>query len=267
MVAAVGGDVTFADVARRGQPLDGELVVDAHTHMGGSMTHYYVPQGESGPLVDYMDIYGIDAACTFAYAGVTSDFVYGNDQVAAAQAAHPERVIGYATLNANYPEEVVAELDRCERLGLKGIKLISGYQGHSEETERFFPVYEWAQQHRKIILSHQWGRPEFLAALAPRYPDVAFLIGHLNLDYAPVVRSQDNVYTTTTFVPWPAAIEQALAAFGDEKVLFGSDFPDLDVSLNLGPLLTAKVSDDSKRRVLGLNMQRLLCEHGVPGWD
>lgn len=249
--------MSFAEIARAGRALEGELVIDAHTHLG-LMSHYHVPRAEAGELVAYMDRYGIDRACTFAFAGIMSDFVYGNDLVAEAVRAYPERFIGYVTLSANYPEEMLPELERCEALGLRGIKLIAGYQGQPEETERFFPVYEWAQAKRKIILSHQWGRPEFLDEIAGRYPDVSFHIGHLNLAYAPVVRRRDNVYTTTTFVPWPGAIEQAVQAFGAEKILFGSDFPDLDTSLNLGPLLTARISDADKRAILGLNMERVL---------
>lgn len=253
--------INFSQVARQGLALAGELVIDAHAHLG-VIEDYHVPWPEAADLVAYMDRYGIARACIFAFAGVGSDFVYGNDLVAAAVRSFPERFIGYATLNANYPEELVPELERAQGLGLRDIKLITAYQGHSEETERFLPVYEWAEAHRKIILSHQWGSADFLNKIAERYPHICFVIGHLNFAYAPVARARDNVYTTTTFVPWPGAIAAAVKAFGAEKILFGSDFPDLDVSLNLGPLLTAKIGDDEKRAILGLNMSRILETYG-----
>jgi predicted TIM-barrel fold metal-dependent hydrolase len=246
----------------QGQPLTGETIIDAHTHVGVSRS-YYLPRVTIGDLVSYMDRYGIAMACTFAFAGVGSDFGYGNDEVVEAVRMYPQRFIGYTVLNANYPEECIPELERTERLGLRGIKLISGYQGQPEETERFYPVYEWAQARKKIILSHQWGAPEFLTAIAARYPNVCFHVGHLNPAYAPIVRKYDNVYTTTTFVPWPGAIAEAVQTFGAEKILFGSDFPDLDASLNLGPLLTAKISDEDKRKILGGNMLRILKDYGV----
>ena len=254
--------LSFVEIARQGRPLAGEMVIDAHTHLG-LLTHYHVPRAGVDDLVAYMGRYGIARACTFAFAGVNSDFCYGNDLVAEAVRQYPAHFVGFATLNANYPEEMVPELERTARLGLRGIKLISAYQGHPEETERFFPVYEWAQARRRIILSHSWGAAAFLARVATAYPDVTFLIGHLNLGYAEVVRRHDNVYTTTTFVPWPGAIVQAVQAFGSEKMLFGSDFPDLDASLNIGPLLTARISDADKRAILGLNMQRILANAGI----
>jgi hypothetical protein len=244
-----------------GLAVEGELVIDAHAHLG-VLKDYFVPQPDPERLVAYMDRYGIDTACIFAFAGVGSDFMYGNDLVAQAVRAHPGRFIGYTTLNANYPEALIPELERAEGTGLRGIKLITAYQGQSEETERFFPVYDWANARRKIILSHQWGTADFLGRIAARYPDICFVIGHLNRSYAEVVRRQDNVYTTTTFVPWPGAIAQAVEWFGVPKILFGSDFPDLDTSLNIGPILTARISDEAKRRILGLNMRAILGAYG-----
>ncbi|NLE45583.1 MAG: amidohydrolase [Chloroflexi bacterium] len=252
--------LTLAQRVRMGLALTDELVIDAHAHLG-VFKDYFVPQPGADDLVNYMDRYGTDVACIFGFAGVNSDFVYGNDLVADAVRRYPKRFVGYTTLSANYPEDLIPELERCHALGLRGIKLISIYQGHPEDTERFIPVYDWANAHHSIVLSHQWGPPEFLARIAAQYPRVCFIIGHLNVAYAPIVRQHENVYTTTTFVPSPVAIVQAVESFGAEKILFGSDFPDLDVSLNVGPLLTARISDEHKRMILGRTMQRLLSEH------
>jgi predicted TIM-barrel fold metal-dependent hydrolase len=250
----------FEQLVRLGQAVQGELVIDSHIHMG-VLKDYFVPQPEAERLVACMDRYGIGLACASAFAGVGSDFIFGNNLVAEAVRAYPQRFFGYTILNANYPEDLIRELERGARIGMGGIKLITAYQGVPEETERFFPVYEWANARRKIILSHQWGAPDFLAQIAGRYPDIACLIGHLNLSYAEVVRRYDNVYTTTTFVPWPGAIATAVQRFGAEKIVFGTDIPDLDPALNIGPLLTARISDADKRLILGQTMQRLLTTH------
>jgi predicted TIM-barrel fold metal-dependent hydrolase len=253
--------VSFEQMVRLGQAVEGEVVIDSHIHMGVNR-FYYVPQPEAGRLAACMDRYGIQLGCASSFSVVGSDYAFGNDLVAAAVRDYPERFFGYIGLNANYPEELIGELERGDQMGLRGIKLITAYQGHPEETERFFPVYEWANSRRKIILSHQWGAPSFLAHIAQRYPDVCFLIGHLNLNYAEVVRRFDNVYTTTTYVPWPGSIELAVERFGAPKILFGTDIPDLDPALNLGPLLTARISDGDKRLILGLTMQRILATYG-----
>ncbi|MHB1294564.1 MAG: amidohydrolase family protein [Anaerolineae bacterium] len=254
--------MSLAERVWNGQSLQGLLVLDAHAHIG-EFKDYVVPQPEAAQLVAYMDRYGIQRASMFAFAGVSSDFVYGNDLIIDAVRRFPDRLVGYATLNANYPEEMIPELERTFALGLRGIKLITGYQGLPEETERFYPVYEWANARKVIILSHQWGAAEFLDRIAIQYPQVSFHIGHLNPRYAEVVRQRDNVFSTTTFVPWPGAIASAVQTFGAEKILFGTDLPDLDASLNVAPLLTARISDDDKLKILGGNLQGIYKEYGL----
>ncbi|MHB0878819.1 MAG: amidohydrolase family protein [Anaerolineae bacterium] len=251
----------FAALVAFGRPIEGEVVIDAHAHLG-EWEGYYVPKPAPAQLVECMDRYGIAQAWISAYASLSSDFAYGNDLVAAAVRAFPGRFAGYATPSANYPEEVTAELERCETLGMMGIKLHQWCQGIAEDSERWRPIYEWANAKGKLIMAHCWGSPDYLGGVAQEYPRVSFLIGHLGMEFAPVVRRHDNVYTTTTFVPGPGAIAAAVKAFGAEKILFGSDMPDLDPSLNLGPLLTARIGDEDKRLILGRNMQRLLAECG-----
>lgn len=246
----------FAALVATGAPIQGELVIDAHAHMGES-EWYYVPKPDPAGLVDCMDRYGIGKSWVSAYAALSSDYVYGNDLVAAAVKAYPDRFVGYATPSGNYMEDLVGELERCEAMGFSGIKLHQWCQGIAEDDRRWEVLFEWANAKGKIVLAHSWGTPANMERIASRHPQAAFLIGHLSLDYAPVVRRYDNAYTTTTYVPSPGAIVAAVKAFGAEKILFGSDMPDLDPSLNLGPLLTARISDEDKRRILGRNMERL----------
>jgi uncharacterized protein len=249
----------FAALVAAGRPIEGELVIDAHGHLG-EWEGYYVPKPQPAQLVDCMDRYGVGQCWISAYASLTSDFVFGNDLVIAAVRQFPDRFVGYATPSGNYPEEIVAELDRCEAAGLTGIKLHQWCQGIPEDSERWRIVYEWANARGKFIMAHYWGSPDYLGGVAQEYPRAAFAIGHLGMDFAPVVRRHDNLYTTTTFVPGPGAIAAAVKAFGAEKILFGTDMPDLDPSLNVGPLLTARISDEAKRLILGRNMQRVMAE-------
>ena len=45
---------------------------------------------------------------------------------------------------------------------------------------------------------------------------------------------------------------------GANKVLFGSDMPLFDVRIDIAKIVTADISDDAKRKVLGLNAIELL---------
>lgn len=255
----------FLEYARSGKPLKGELVIDSHTHLG-VFNYYHIADGDTDSVVREMDRLGVDRACTFSFAGVTSDFIYGNDVVAAAMAEHPNRFVGFAVVNPHYPDDMKSELERCLALGFKGIKLIAAYQNYPEEGPNYYPAYEFAHENRLMTLSHHWGSPEFLDRLARDYSNATFIIGHwFHLpEYGEVVRNRANVYQCTCAAGlFFGDIERMVATLPVEKIVYGSDFTDLPMMFSLGPVLYARISDDDKRAILGLNMQRVLQQHGA----
>ena len=49
-----------------------------------------------------------------------------------------------------------------------------------------------------------------------------------------------------------------MAEAGADRVLFGSDTPLMDPRSQLGKIITANISDEAKRQILGDNARRLL---------
>ncbi|MBO3803437.1 MAG: amidohydrolase family protein [Candidatus Brockarchaeota archaeon] len=248
----------FLRLAKRGLPLEGETVIDAHTHVGGSFSLYHIPFGSVEGIVEQMDRLGIKKICAFSFAGVNSDFALGNDQVMRAVKEWPERIVGYATVNANYPGEWIPELERCRKGGLRGIKIICEYQGATTEGTDFAPLYGYANDNRLIMINHNWGRPEFLDSLAERYSEACFIIGHCSTRYVEVLRRRKNVYQCTCAALMFRDVENLLEAVKAEKIVYGSDMADLDGPFGLAPVLYARIGDEEKRMILGLNMQGIL---------
>ena len=56
----------------------------------------------------------------------------------------------------------------------------------------------------------------------------------------------------------PGVIERLVAEAGADRVVFGSDVPLMDPRPQLGKIITAEISDDEKRLVLGENAKQLL---------
>jgi len=248
----------FLGLAKAGLPIKDELVIDAHTHLGGYFNLYHIPFGDVKGILEQLDRLGIDKICTFSFAGVNSDFTLGNDLVAQAVKKYPDRIIGYTTLNANYSHEWIPELERCRKMGLKGIKLICEYQGTTTEKTDFSPVCQYANDHRMIMINHYWGSPHFLDGLAEKYPNACFIIGHCSTQYTEVLRKRKNVYQCTCAALMFGDIEKLLKLVDADKIVYGSDLTDLDGPFGLAPILYAKISDEDKRKILGLNMQRII---------
>lgn len=249
----------FQEMAAEGRKLDVEFVLDAHTHIGGTSKWYHLPDASTEGMVVEMDRIGVDQAITFSFAGATSDFVYGNDTVAAEVRKYPERFVGFATVNPHYHADMKQELERCKANGLRGIKLIADYQRYPREGPGLFPAYEFAHEHSWIMLNHNWGTPDFLDRLAETFSDACFIIGHyFGPMYADVVSRRENVFQCTCAALNFADVETMVDTMPVEKIVFGSDFTDLPIMFSMGPILYAHISDDDKRKILGLNGKAML---------
>ena len=248
----------FREMAMLRHRLDGELIIDAHTHTGGLSKIYHLPDSSTDEMVAEMDRHGLDLAITFPFSAVTSDFAHGNDIAADAVRRFADKFIGFACLNPHYRDEIKDELERCRRMGLRGIKLIADYQRYPTDGPNLFPAYEYADEHSWMILNHNWGSPEFLDRLATDYHRACFIIGHFSLDYADVIARHDNVYQCTCAALNFRDVERLLELVPAEKIVFGSDFPDLPIMFSMGPILYAEISDDDKRKILGLTAQGMM---------
>jgi predicted TIM-barrel fold metal-dependent hydrolase len=73
------------------------------------------------------------------------------------------------------------------------------------------------------------------------------------------VRACPNIFLETcTSFGEHGTIEFLVEGAGADRVLFGSDMPLMDARYNVGRIATANISEEDKRKVLGLNAMRLL---------
>jgi aminocarboxymuconate-semialdehyde decarboxylase len=79
-----------------------------------------------------------------------------NDHLAELSALYPRQYVGLGTLPMQDTELAVKELERCQRIGLKGIQIGSNINDENLNEERFFPVFEAAQQLEMGVLIHPW---------------------------------------------------------------------------------------------------------------
>jgi hypothetical protein len=237
------------EMAAMGETLVNEYVVDVHTHIGG-------PGDSAGDMVAEMDRLGINSAITFH--SITSDYEYGNDAVTAAVSQFPDRLVGLSIVNPHYHTEVESELERARVNGLRGIKIIADYQKYPSDGPNLFPAFEYAHEHRWIMLSHEWGMPLFLDNLATTFGNACFIVGRFTPAYADLIKSHDNIFQCTTGATRFGDIKALTEVIPAEKIVFGSDYPNLPIMFSMGPILYAKIDDDDKRKIIGLNSRGIL---------
>jgi predicted TIM-barrel fold metal-dependent hydrolase len=103
------------------------------------------------------------------------------------------------------------------------------------------------------------------------YPEAKFIMGHsgsrysIARQYVELAKKRDNIFLEITYTSITyGMIKYLVNEVGDEKVLYGSDSAFRDIAPQLGWVAYAKISEESKRKILGLNMKRILDDVKMP---
>jgi len=65
-----------------------------------------------------------------------------NDHIAGLTDKYPKQYVGLGTLPMQDAELAIRELERCKKIGLKGVQIGSNINDENLNEERFFPVFE-----------------------------------------------------------------------------------------------------------------------------
>ena len=253
------------EIARSGRSLAGQDFFCAHGHLG---RHFmlHIPDSSPRELVAEMDRMGVARGVIFTNGGLNSDEVYGNDLVAAAVAAYPDRFIGFVSANMNRsPEEVRLEIERGFAMGMRGIKLhpyLNGYDTCGPNVEVACAI---ANERQCFIINHDWGDSERILYLCRKYPDACLMTGHTSPAAFSAVAQVDNLYIGTCPLNIFGITERLVETAGADRIVFGSDLSWNPVGWGLGPVLYAPIPLAAKRQILGGNMRRLMTQYGDPG--
>ncbi|MDO9463915.1 MAG: amidohydrolase family protein [bacterium] len=246
-------------------------IIDSHFHLG-DIAYKYKSGTDVGSIIKTMDIIGVNKLCINSTSAVNGATHYdGNNYIGSICKKYPERFIGFAVINPNF-NDTEDEIKRCiETLGLKGIKIHPRIHQCKLSDKKYKPVWEASEKYGIPILSHtgegQFGSsPEAFEHISGKYPKGIFLLGHsgdnlegLNICIE-IAKKRDNVYLGTSDIvfAYNGILEYTVKQIGADKILFESDACYLDFKYSLGIILYAKISDEDKAKILGLNMAGIL---------
>lgn len=198
------------------------------------------------------------------------DFRKQNDQVIQALSHWHDRMFGFAYLNPKYPDECLAELDRCINNGpLVGIKLWVARRCRDEELD---PIIRRCAELKAVIFQHTWYKaggnlegestPADLAQLAARHPTVPMICGHTGGDWERGIRAIRGNANLSIGIggsdPTAGMVEMAVRELGPERILYGSDIGGRSFSSQLAKVHGAEIPLSAKKLILGHNLKRML---------
>ena len=259
--------VSLLDLAMKGLPLRDTLIIDCHWHLGywGAETYWFTPDRQCDVNIEVMDNIGIDMVCAN---NVNIPPPKCNDLTIECVQKYPDRIVGFASVNPFYPDEVRDELERCFKVpGVKGIKVVSLnvfylaplplYRIGRPESALYQEVWDFAAEKRCPILCHGIVTEEIVRD----NPDTIFIPAHSAPGWEWPLRlsKYDNVYFDTASTgTLSGSIEYLIKRIGADRILYGSDFPASDPAFRLGTILSLKIKEEDKEKIMGLNMKKLL---------
>ncbi len=238
-------------------------VIDCHTHAGTATTLLspWTTIADPEQILRRNKEAGIDKACIFPITHET--FEEANIEIAQIVKRYPGRFIGYAKHDpVNEKGRIRAMLLReCRELGLRGLKL------HVKPTPE---VLDTVAELGIPIIWHPV-RVAMFDDVAKAYPNIDLILAHLGSDLSndwrehlaaiEMARRYPNIYLDTGAAVLTRYLELALKELGPERVVYGSDEPDVDCRLEIFKVRMLKLPKEQEQMILGHNMMRLLSKY------
>lgn len=274
------------------------LVIDFHLHVGSrEMTkpfvwewiESFVPRGsgldrvsdsqgeiDPGMLSELLAENGVDYGVCLAESSPISTGETTNEYVAGFCENHP-RLIPFANINPYLVTRPEAELLYClDDLKMQGLKLLPSYQHFYPHDRRLYPLYQLAQERGIVVMSHtgssifpgtrlRYADPIYWDDVAVDFPHLTILLVHSGRGFwydkaSFLAQLHQNVYLEIAGLP-PQNLLQYLPGLErlSSKTIFGTDWPAVpSIKKNIETIEGLPLTDEGKRKILGLNAARLL---------
>jgi uncharacterized protein len=261
------------------------MIVDVHTHVWERPAHLgdaFIADAKAAAGAAYKDIAvdldehwramePVDRAIVLGFRARHVDVLVPNEYVADYVGRHPEKLIGFCSVDP-HDADAIEQLDHAvKRLGLRGLKVGPIYQNIHPQDERFLALMARAEALGVPVLIHQGttfcsnvslelANPILLQPIALRFPKLRMLIAHMGHPWIAetlvLIRKHPHFYTDISalyYRPWQFynALVLAMEYGVLDKLLFGTDYPFTTPASTIAAL--KKVND----MAAGTNMPRI----------
>ena len=220
------------------------MIIDSHVHIGSFAEFHMLPS----EVLYSMERYGIDfslvsdgEAVEFGHFGepIPKELQKSQNEVfrdtLRFAREHPDQIgaVPWLKIASELPDEEFKRMLRDNRDIVYAFKLHPFHSRTAPDEERLEPIYKLAAEYDLPIVSHTGGCEEarsiHLYHAAKKHPELNFVMVHMDLgtdnsEAIDLLGRLPNLYGDTTWVSVESAL-RAIARWGSEKLLFGSDNP------------------------------------------
>ncbi len=235
---------------------------------------------EPAEFIARMDGLGIDKALicaiiTWSYRGQHPIEQTSVAEVVEVSDQYPDRLFGLYGVNPMTAMAGVAELERAVvEHRFKGVHIHPHGFDMAPDHAYYFPFYAKCQElgvpvvismgHTLDIMPIENGRPIRLDRAAIYFPDLAFVLTHTGWPWVEeaiaMAWKHPNVFLgTSAYAPkyWKPEMVKFINSHGQDKVMWGTDFPLIDHAESLGQIDGLGLRETSKAKLLHDNAARV----------
>lgn len=215
------------------------------------------------------ELFANEDAAGIEYAVVMPSPTAKPDNRALYETAHKQRrAILCCQVNPNDGDAALQEIDQSVRdWGVKVLKIMPAiYQVHmlGPVAQRLMATARNLGIVVNIHSGSEISHPLQIGALCRRFPDVTVLMDHMGYrewvgDAIEAARDNPNLYLGTTIAAFePSTIARAVAELGPERVVYGSNWPNVYSDLAVQAIKRYKLGQEVESLILGGNLARIL---------
>lgn len=240
------------------------VLIDVHSHFFRDPEHFseeFAAQAKRARKVDFSVRWSEYAETspssskTIVFGGKArlSGLWVPDSEVANYVNSHPDRLVGFLSLDPTQPNWREELEEGHHHLKLKGIKLMPMYAGFFPNSRDLDELWQYAVKNELPVLMHtgttfvrqaplECTLPRLIDDVAIRFPALKIIMAHLSHPYegecVVTIRKHPNVYADCSALHYrPFQLYHSLMLVQEygvwEKVLFGSDYPFTTVNASL----------------------------------
>ena len=206
----------------------------------------------------------------------------GNEFMAELGTKYPGVLMGFGSVDP-HSSEAADQMKRAADLGLKGLKFHPTMQAFNPAEERFYPLWKQAEGLGLVLLFHtgtcgigagtpgaggtkiRYSHPGFLDTVGADFPGVTWIAAHFGWPWfqeaLAIALHKSNVWIELSgwapkYLP-PEVVREAGRRL-NERTLFGSDYPFIELDRWFTEFEALGYTDDAKEAILWKNAARLL---------
>ena len=254
--------------------IEGFRIVDAHCHPIAenvdSLVNRYGSPVNSKDFFSEMRSFGLDFCCGSVIKSIPSpqdfsEFAACNEAGFQLEKEYPEFYQTGIRINPLFKKESVAEIEKYHKAGVTWIgelvPYMSGYRSYS--SPEMLEILAVARDLGMTVNIHTI-EDDDIDKLMANLPDLKVIAAHPGdcsqlIAHTEMLKRHKNLYwdiSGTGLFRW-GMLRYMVEQCGAEKILFGTDFPICNISMQIYGVLSERISDEAKAAIFSGNYDRL----------